>query len=122
MYGRYPYDTLSSLCLAAIYSSAIDMATGGAVGAWHFPPRDWSNSSTQTVFPYESWRGSYSHGVQSWEVPPERRPLPSSPDAALWQVSSRGLYWWRRVAPFSPRSGHVQVSAHSSRCLDTPAS
>ena len=62
------------------------------------------------MFPYESWRGSWSNGVQSLEVPSERRPLPSPLEAVSWFVSSRGLRWWRRVAPFSPRAGHAQTT------------
>ena len=115
VYGRYPYDEQSAVCLAAIHSGAIDESKGGAVGAIDFMPQDWSNSSSQTIFPYDSWQGSYSHGVQSQEVPAERRPLPSPLSSLSWRVDSRGVRWWRRVAPFSPRGGHAQVSDYQAQ-------
>ena len=105
--GSFPYDGKSSVCLAAIHSGAIDEALGGLVQLASFHPYDWSDSPTQTIFPYDSHRASLSHGVQSLEVPAERRRVPSGLGEMSWTVASRGLVWKRRIAPFSPRSGHA---------------
>ena len=64
VYGRYAYDALPSICLSAIHSGAIDdEAKGGAVRMCRFPAVDWSNSSMQTIFPYDSWRVAVVYGL-----------------------------------------------------------
>jgi hypothetical protein len=110
VYGSFPYDGHSSICLAGIHSGAIDDRVGGAVRRTRIFPMDWSKSSTQTIFPYDSYKASYSNGVQSLEVPIEWRPLPSNGSSDSWTVASRGLRVHRHTAPFSPRSDHAHVS------------
>ena len=110
VFGSYPYDVLSSVCMSAVHSGVIDETVGGAVLVEWFWPADWSNSSTQTIFPHGSERGSLSNGVQSAAVPAERIPLPANSTDRSFTVWTRGLrLGQRRVAPFSPRSGHLHV-------------
>ena len=114
VYGQYPYHGNSSICLASIHSGLVDERAGGVVFLGRFYPVDWSNTSTgQTVFPHSSYHGSDSHGVRSVQVPAEWHDpaVPSSEHAWSYTVKGRGdLVSQRRVAPFSPRAGHLHVS------------
>ena len=111
VYGSGPYAAPSSICLAAIHSGVLDDAQGGAVHVDPFFPPDWSNSSSQTVFPGQSRQGSVRSGVNSSQVPADWiGPEPSPQSSKSWAVRGRGLApRQRQTAPFSPRSGHVHA-------------
>ena len=112
VYGSGPYAAASSICLAGIHSGVLDDAKGGAVHVGPFYPQDWSQSSTQTIFPSRSRQGSVSRGVNASQVPAEMiGPEPSPLSSNSWTVRGRGIVpRQRQVAPFPPRSGHVHAS------------
>ena len=112
VYGSGPYAAASSICLAAIHSGLVDDARGGAVHVDPHFPLDWSNSSTQTIFPLHSREGSLQRGVNSSQVPPEWvGPEPSPLSSHSWSVRRRGVTpRQRQMAPFPPRSGHVHAT------------
>ena len=109
--GSYPYAAPSSICLAGIHSGIISAAAGGGVFVSRFYRHDWSNSSTQTIFPFSSSSGSLSNGVQSLPVPAAWYSVPST--AREWSYAVRGRgepVVQRRQAPFPPRAGHLQFT------------
>jgi hypothetical protein len=111
VWGSFPYEETSSACFAAIHSGIIDEALGGIIAMYAFFPADWSNTSTQTVFPHGSHLGSYSNGVTSLPVPADRWHVPSRGEELSWAVTGRGLLFkQKRTAPFSPRIGHIHYS------------
>ena len=63
VFGSFPYFSSSSICLAAVHAGIINDTLGGGVFVNRFYRHDWSNTSTQTIFPHESWRGSLSNGI-----------------------------------------------------------
>ena len=109
VYGSFPYHSSSSACLAAVHAGVIDDAVGGNIQLTRFFRHDWSNSSTQTIFPFTSSTGTYSNGVQSVDVPASWYSVPSSAAESSWVVRGRGdRFVQHRIAPFSPRAGHGQ--------------
>ena len=114
MLGSFPYHSASSVCLAAIHAGVISDEAGGGVWVNRFYRHDWSNTSTQTIFPYQSWRGSLSNGVQSEEVDHSWYSVPSNASEWSYTVRGRGDHIvQRRQAPFAARAGHLQfVSYH----------
>ena len=117
LWGSFPYLSNSSVCLAAIHCGVISNSTGGAVQAARFYRQSWAEDDTQTVFPFQSHRGSLSNGVSSADVREDWRPTPA--DRFQWSATVRAVVGpyiaQRRNAPFSPRSEHV----HSSLLLQT---
>ena len=121
VWGRWPYHGNSSICLSAIHAGLIADAAGGAVVLERFFPADWSNSSSQTIFPHEAWRGSLSNAVQSEPVPAAELAEPSPLSAYSWTVRSRGaVAAQRQTAPWSARSGHAHLSLFNRSALGSP--
>ena len=109
LYGSYPYHGNSSICLAGVHAGIINDDLGGGVLVNRFYPVDWSNSSTQTIFPYNSSSGSFSNGLQSRHVDPVWYSVPSD-SSNQWSYIVRGrgeLLIQKRQAPFPPRAGHL---------------
>jgi hypothetical protein len=103
------------MCLAAVHAGIIDGRVGGGLFVSRFFRHDWSNTSTQSVFPFTSSRGSFSNGVQSVAVPSDWYSLPSSATECSYTVRGRGDHvMQRRQAPFSPRVGHAALSTYLS--------
>ena len=110
VYGSFPYHASSSVCLAAIHAGIINASTGGGVFVSRFYRHDWSNTTNQTIFPYDSDQGSLSNGVQSEIVPAKWYTVPSSDTEWSYVVRSRGEFMaQRREAPFPPRAGHLHL-------------
>ena len=112
VYGSYPYAGASSVCLSAVHCGVVSASQGGSVFLGRFYRADWSNSSSQSVFPNASALNSSSNGVASLPVPPAWNPTPAP--ASLWSYTVRGrgeLLTQARRAPFPPRRGHVHVSS-----------
>ena len=104
----FPYSPSSSICLAAIHAGIISNATGGGVFVSRFYRHDWSNSSSQTIYPFEAWRGSLSNGVLSGDVDESSYGVPAGSREWSYTVRGRGDFVvQRRQAPFSARSNHV---------------
>ena len=73
-----------------------------------FYRHDWSNSSSQTIYPFDAWRGSMSNGVLSGDVDSSSYRVPAGSKEWSYTVRGRGDFvLQRRRAPFSPRSNHV---------------
>lgn len=89
VYGSFPYDNASSVCLAGIHAGVITNSLGGLVRVGHWP-LDWFNSTSQTIFPHGSQSASFSNGIQSDEVPFERLLLPTPISMSSFTVWSRG--------------------------------
>lgn len=68
LFGSFPYSPTSSICLAAIHAGIIADATGGGLFVSRFYRHDLSNTTNQTIYPFDSWRGSLSNGVQSGDM------------------------------------------------------
>ena len=110
VYGSFPYHGRSSACLAAIHAGIINATEGGGVFVTRFHRHDWSNSSTQTIFPHTSAHGTLSNGVESRDVDSAWYSVPSNASEWSFAVRGRGDYVvQRRTAPFPPRSGHLQL-------------
>ena len=108
VYGSFPYHGSSSVCLAAVHAGIISGKEGGGVYVSYFFRQDWSNTSTQTIFPFTSSLGSLSNGVLSHNVSSLWYSVPSNATEHSWTVRGRGdLVVQRRQAPFSPRAGHL---------------
>ena len=108
LFGSFPYSPSSSVCLAAIHAGLISNAAGGVVFASRFYRHDWRGGSNQTVYPFDSWRGSLSNGVQSGDVGSDSYRVPAGSREWSYTVRGRGDFvLQRRQAPFSPRAGHV---------------
>ena len=111
VYGSFPYHANSSICVAAIHAGLISNWEGGGVFLSRFFPADWSNSSTQTLFPVGSERSTTSNGVTTTAVPAEWRPTPAPLSSYSWTLKARGVVAnQRQTAPFSPRAGHALVN------------
>ena len=111
VFGSYPYSGSSSICLAAIHSGVLSAVLGGSVFVSRFHRADWSNSSSQTVFPHGAERGSLSNGVNSSDVEQGWLTLPAN--GSVWSYTVRGRgepVSQRRQAPFSPRSRHTHAA------------
>ena len=109
--GSFPYSPSSSICLAAIHAGIIADAAGGGVLVSRFYRHDWSNTTNQTIYPHDSWRGSLSNGVRSGDVHNSSYRVPASSRDWSYTVRGRGEFVvQRRMAPFPPRAGHVHVS------------
>ena len=107
VYGSFPYERNSSVCLAALHCGLMSNSSGGLISMSRMHAHE-PTSPTASIFPFESARGSYSNGVQSREVPHS------------WHSQPAGLYDWaaaprltvgvliaeRQIAPFSPRAQH----------------
>ena len=112
VYGSFPYHGRSSACLAAVHAGLINDTQGGRVSFNRFFRHDWSNSSTQTIFPFTSSRGTPSNGVQSLDVPDDWYTVPSNATEYSFTLRGRGDHFrQRRTAPFPPRAGHAQAMA-----------
>ena len=110
LYGSFPYHPSSSVCLAAIHAGLIRASVGGGVFISRFHSHDWSGTSNQTIFPFNSSRGSLSNGVQSLDVPDSWHSVPS--DNRQWSFTVRGIgdvVMQRRQAPWPARSNHLQL-------------
>ena len=113
LFGSFPYHGQSSVCLAAVHAGIIDDSVGGGVFVSRFYRHDWSNSSTQSIFPFTSAMGTLSNGVHSRDVDSSWYTVPSNASEWSYSVRGRGDYVvQRREAPFSPRAGHVHLSFH----------
>ena len=111
VYGSFPYHGQSSVCLAAVHAGIIDDSVGGGVFVSRFYRHDWSNSSTQSIFPFTSAMGTLSNGVHSRDVDSSWYTVPSNASEWSYSVRGRGDYVvQRREAPFSPRVGHLQLT------------
>ena len=109
--GSYPYSPASSICLSAIHSGLLSPTAGGSVFVSRFYRNDWSNTSSQSIYPYTSAQPSTSNGVSSQAVPPTSYTVPSTAEEFSYTVRGRGeLVRQRRLAPFPPRSGHLHVA------------
>ena len=110
VYGSYPYHGNSSLCLAAIHSGLVNATAGGMVVSSVYFPQDFSNSSTQTIFPFGSSQGTLSNGVQSETVPSSWYSVPSDHRSFSFIPRGRGqLVTQRQQAPFPARAGHLHA-------------
>ena len=110
VYGSYPYHGRSSACLAAIHVGIIDGSVGGGFFINRFYRHDWSNSSTQTIFPYHSANGTYSNGVSSRKVDSSWYSVPSNASEYSYVVRARGeTIVQRRQAPYAARSNHLYL-------------
>jgi len=110
VYGSSPYHANSSICLAAIHGGVLLNEEGGGLFLNRYLPQDWSNSSTQTEFPFGSTAASFSNGVQSEEVPADWVNVPAKRTDYSWTVRSRGVVAnQRQTAPFAPRFGHFHL-------------
>jgi hypothetical protein len=110
VYGSYPYHNASAVCAAAVHAGVIRDEDGGGVFVSRFFRQEWSGTATQTIFPFQSARGSLSNGVDSLPVPDSWFSSPA--DANSWSYVPRGrgdYIQQRRSAPFPPRAGHLQV-------------
>ena len=106
-----PYDGRSSVCLAAVHAGIINASTGGGVYVSRFYRHAWTNTSSQTIFPYPSNLSSLSNGVQSSDVDDSWYSLPSTQHEWSYTVRGRGDYIvQRREAPFPPRAGHLHLT------------
>ena len=113
VFGSFPYHSSSSVCMSAIHAGVINGSAGGGVFVSRFNRQDWSNGSTQTIFPFGSWRGSLSNSVQSLNVSSDWYSVPSSDSEWSYTVRGRGDFLsQRRHAPFPPRAGHVHVATN----------
>ena len=111
VYGSFPYHADSSICLAAIHAGLIRDEDGGGVFMARFWPADWSNSSTQTVFPAGSDAPTNSNGVSSLQVPAAWMAVPAPLSSYSWTLKSRGVVAnQRQTAPWSPRAGHASIN------------
>jgi hypothetical protein len=111
VYGSFPYHRSSSVCLAAIHAGLIRAEAGGGVFVSRFYRQDWSNSSSQTVFPFSSSQPSYSNGVQSRQVDSAWHDEPADRTQFSYVVKGRGQsITQRREAPFPARAGHVHLT------------
>ena len=109
--GSYPYSASSSVCLAAIHCGLVNASLGGAVFVSRFYRHDWSNSSTQTIFPFDSAFGSFSNGVLSGDVDSASFAVTSDGGDFSFVVRGRGeLVTQRRTALFPARAGHVHAT------------
>ena len=114
VYGSFPYHASSSVCLAAVHAGIISDNVGGGVLVSRFYRHDWSNSSTQTIFPFTSSQGTLSNGVSSVDVERSLYSVPSNASEWSFTVRGRGDHFvQRRVAPFPPRSDHLHLLLHS---------
>ena len=124
VYGSYPYSPLSSICLSAVHCGLLNDSLGGSVLVSRFYRHDWSNSSTQTIFPFNSSLGSLSNGVNASAVPSGSYSVPSNATSWSYVVRGRGeLVTQRRSAPFPPRYGHLHISfppSYNSPLPDRP--
>ena len=118
VYGSFPYHSSSSVCLAAIHAGIVSDPLGGGVFVSRFYRHSWSNSSINgsasggapSIFPFTSANGALSNGVQSMDVEPGWYTVPSNGSSWSYTVRGRGDFvMQRREAPFSPRSGHLQL-------------
>ena len=111
VYGSYPYHASSSICLAAVHAGVIADELGGGLFIDRFYPMDWSNTSTQSIWPHMSAVSTLSYGVQSLDVPAHLLdPSPTPLDHASWTVRARGITaTQRQLAPFPPRAGHTHA-------------
>ena len=108
VFGSFPYSPSSSICLAAIHAGIIANSAGGSLYVSRFYRHDWSNTTNQTIYPFEAWRGSLSNGVQSGDVDGSSYRVPAGSREWSYTVRGRGDFVsQRRVAPFAPRAGHV---------------
>jgi hypothetical protein len=114
LFGSFPYHGRSSICLAAIHAGIINATAGGGVFISRFYRQDWSGSTSQTIFPYNSSTGSWSNGVQSHDVSRDWYSIPSNASEWSYVVRGRGDHiLQRRLAPFPPRAGHVHLTLQS---------
>jgi hypothetical protein len=110
VYGSYPYHGNSSLCLAAIHSGIVNATSGGMVMSSVFFPQDFTNSSTQTIFPFNSSQGTLSNGVQSETVPSTWYSVPSDHGSFSFSLRGRGQFvTQQQQAPFPARAGHLHA-------------
>jgi hypothetical protein len=110
VYGSFPYHARSSICFASIHAGIISDRKGGGVFVSRFYRHDWSNSSTQSIFPFNSSHGTLSNGVKSQDVDSTWFSVPSNGSEWSYAVRGRGDYIiQRRIAPFPPRAGHVHA-------------
>ena len=108
VFGSFPYHGSSSICLAAIHSGIINETTGGGAFISRFYRSNWSQSPTQTIFPFTSAEGTASNGVTSELVDPSWYSVPSDGTMFSYVVRGRGDFVvQRRTAPFPPRAGHL---------------
>ena len=111
VYGSYPYSANSSICLSAVHCGVINNTLGGSVFPSRFYRHDWSNTTAnQTTFPFTSAIGTTSNNVTSLDVSASQPAAPSNGSQWSYVVRGRGEFvQQRRLAPFSPRSGHSHV-------------
>ena len=118
--GSFPYHPSSSVCLAAVHAGIIDGGVGGGVFVSRFYRQDWSGGSSQTVFPFNSSRGTLSNGVRSLDVPSSLYSTPSNSTSFSFTVRGRGDFAsQRRPAPWGVRAGHLALMfSNSSELVD----
>ena len=110
VYGSFPYHANSSICLAAIHAGVISNRDGGGLFLSRFYPIDWSNSSSQTLYPHGAAHGSLSNGVQSLDVSEHDSRTPAPVSSYSFIVRGREqLLRQPQTAPFSPRAGHLHA-------------
>ena len=117
VYGSFPYHGRSSLCLAAIHAGLLSAEKGGGVFVSRYYPADWSNSSTQTIFPHTSSLGSTSNGVRSEDVDGGWYSVPSN-RSSEWSYTVRGrgdFVAQRQQAPWGARAGHLHQLLQGDR-------
>ena len=113
VYGSFPYHGRSSACLAAIHTGFINASVGGGFFISRFYRHDWSNSSTQTIFPHGSQHGTYSNGVQSQDIDSGWYTVPSNDTEYSYTLRVRGEYMLQRCqTPYPPRSNHLHLKRY----------
>ena len=90
VFGSFPYSPTSSICAAAVHAGIVSNTAGGGVLVSRFYRHDWSNTTNQTVYPFDSWRGSASNGVQSGDVDSSSYRVPAGSRDWSYVVRGRG--------------------------------